>query len=316
MKIAAVQCRSIPGNIEENLKKHEELIRTAKANGAGMVLFPELSVTGYVPNYSLWEILIRQKSDILKWAKDAAKKYQVYLGIGLSEFINEEIRNTYVITGPQGDIEGRAEKDHAEAYVFKMGNGVHIINIRDIKIGICICADNHFTDIIEKIQKENVSLFLMPHAWPTPYRAGSGVKQQDIIFQNNELKELPVKIALLLKTPVVFVNQIGTMERMSGLFGKFMTPDTFKLQGFSRIINSEGMVLSEINDEEGIVYSEIDITGNKKVEYDSVPNYNGWIHEGSVFIRKVLAPLDIVLGRNQYRKKLKKFIKDHNLKGC
>lgn len=106
------------------------------------------------------------------------------------------------------------------------------------------------------------------------------------------------------------------MERMSGLFGKFMTPDTFKLQGFSRIINSEGMVLSEINDEEGIVYSEIDITGNKKVEYDSVPNYNGWIHEGSVFIRKVLAPLDIVLGRNQYRKKLKKFIKDHNLKGC
>ena len=195
-----------------------------------------------------------------------------------------------------------------------MGNGVHVININNKKIGVCICADNHFTEIIEKIQKENVSLFIMPHAWPTPYKVGNGVKQKDIINQNNELKELPVKIAQLLKVPVVFVNQIGTMEKMLGFFGKFMTADNFKLQGFSRIIDSKGTLLSEIDDKEGIIYSDIDITKNENVEYDSVPNYNGWIHEGSVIVRKILAPIDITLGQKQYKKQLRRWraINDQN----
>jgi len=313
MKIAAVQYKSIHKKIAENLLRHEGFIKTAKANGAEMVVFPELSVTGYIPNYSLWDVLLENKTDVLEWMKEKSRQYKVFLGIGLIEYMNKNIRNTYVITDLQGNLAGRAEKDHAESYVFKMGNGVHIININDKKIGVCICADNHFTEIIEKMQKENISLFLMPHAWPTPYKVGNGVKQKDIIKQNDELKKLPVRIAQLLKVPIVFVNQIGTMDKMSGLFGKFMAPDNFKLQGFSRIIDSKGTLLSEIDDKEGIIYSDIDITNNKNIEYDSVPNFDGWIHEGSMFLRKILAPIDIALGQIKYKNELKKFIQNHHL---
>jgi N-carbamoylputrescine amidase len=278
-----------------------------------MVLFSELSVAGYIPNYSLWDILKDNCFDIINWMRETSRKYKIYLGVGLFEYINNEIRNTYIITGPEGNIEGRAEKDHAEAYIFKMGNGVHIIKIKDIKIGVCICADNHFTDVIEIIQKENVSILLMPHAWPTPFKTGGGLKEEDLISQNDELKNLPVKIAKLVNAPVVFINQIGIMDRMIGIFGKFMTPDNFCLQGHSRIIDSEGSVLSEIDVREGIIYSNVELKKNTAIKYTPVPNFDGWIHEGSKFIRKIIAPIDIKIGQKRYRKMLSKYIKDNHL---
>ena len=116
----------------------------------------------------------------------------------------------------------------------------------------------------------------------------------------------------MLKCPVVFINQVGTMDNMLGLFGKLMTPDNYRLQGFSRIIESNGNVLSEINDNEGIIYSDIDITKNETGGHAKVPNYNGWVHEGSFVIRKILAPIDIAIGQMTYKKKLGKFIiKNH-----
>jgi predicted amidohydrolase len=313
MKIAAVQFESLHGRITENLIRHEQQIVAAKSNGADMILFPELSICGYIPNYSLWNVLANTKTDIIKWMKEISKEYEVYLGVGLFEYLNNEIRNTYIITDQNGNMLGRAEKNHAESYVFRMGNGVHIIQLGDFKIGVCICADNHFTEIVQQLQKENISMLLMPHAWPTPYKIGNGVKQEDIEFQNKELRELPIEMAKFLNCPVVFINQVGTMEKMLGLFGKLMTPDNYRLQGYSRIIESNGNVLSEMNDNEGIIYSDIDISQNKAIEYVPVPNYNGWIHEGSFIARKILAPIDIAIGQRKYKKSLSKFVKKNHL---
>jgi hypothetical protein len=92
-----------------------------------------------------------------------------------------------------------------------------------------------------------------------------------------------------------------------------MTPANFKLQGHSSIIDSDGRVLSEIDDKAGIIYSTIDIKENNNADYESVPDYNGWIHGGSAFVRKILAPIDIRIGQKQYRRKLETFIQDNHL---
>lgn len=313
MKIAAVQYEAIRGQIAENLEKHEEYMKQARQNGAEMVVFPELSVTGYLPNYSLWNVLADNKIDIIQWMKDKSAHYNVYLGVGLAEYLNGEMRNTYVITGPDGHFVGRAEKHHAESYIFGMGNGAHRMTIAGQRVGVGICADNHFTKIMQQFQKEQVSLLLMPHAWPTPYKVGNVITKEDLVRQNNELKELPKKVAQIVKTPVVFVNQVGSMARMEGLFGRLMKPDTFKLQGFSRIVASNAEVISEIDDTEGVIYSEVDLSKKENDEFSEVPNYSGWIHEGSFFIRRFLAPIDILLGQRRYKKELARFVKNNQV---
>jgi predicted amidohydrolase len=46
MKICVVQTRPIKGDIARNIVQHKHLIDLATANGADIVFFPELSITG------------------------------------------------------------------------------------------------------------------------------------------------------------------------------------------------------------------------------------------------------------------------------
>ncbi len=49
MKICAAQSRPIKGDIQSNIDNHKKLIDLAVCNGAGTIIFPELSLTGYEP---------------------------------------------------------------------------------------------------------------------------------------------------------------------------------------------------------------------------------------------------------------------------
>jgi predicted amidohydrolase len=47
-KIAAAQIPSIRGDVAANISAHEDAIRAASAHAVSMVVFPELSLTGWI----------------------------------------------------------------------------------------------------------------------------------------------------------------------------------------------------------------------------------------------------------------------------
>ena len=47
MKVAAAQIACVPGDISANLRKIRDFAARAKAGGAELVVFPEMSDTGY-----------------------------------------------------------------------------------------------------------------------------------------------------------------------------------------------------------------------------------------------------------------------------
>jgi predicted amidohydrolase len=49
MKLIAAQILPVPGGYEKNIAKHIDIIHMAANQGANLVLFPELSLTGYEP---------------------------------------------------------------------------------------------------------------------------------------------------------------------------------------------------------------------------------------------------------------------------
>lgn len=55
MKICIAQIASVAGHVDENVKKHQDMVITASQNAVDMIVFPELSLSGYEP--SLAEIL-------------------------------------------------------------------------------------------------------------------------------------------------------------------------------------------------------------------------------------------------------------------
>jgi len=61
MKICAAQIKSVKGDVAVNIQHHKAFIRLAVEESAGMIVFPELSITGYEP--SLAKELATTKED-------------------------------------------------------------------------------------------------------------------------------------------------------------------------------------------------------------------------------------------------------------
>lgn len=49
MKICVAQTRPVKGDIQSNIENHKKMINLAISNGAQVIVFPELSITGYEP---------------------------------------------------------------------------------------------------------------------------------------------------------------------------------------------------------------------------------------------------------------------------
>ncbi len=82
-KIALAQMAPSLGNLARNLALHEKLAREAASHGAGLVLFPELSLTGYFIKDLVPTVALRRDSPAL--APLLALSRDVALVVGLAE---------------------------------------------------------------------------------------------------------------------------------------------------------------------------------------------------------------------------------------
>jgi N-carbamoylputrescine amidase len=211
-----------------------------------------------------------------------------------------DIFNVFILADPQGEIAGRAYKANAEANVFKGGRREHVIETPIGRIGIGICADNQFASHLELMHERQVDMILMPHAWPTPFRAAGAVSAADVAAQQRRLIELPLLYARSLGVPVVFVNQIGPLLPIGGILGRLMNPATWRLRGQSRLIDSDGSLVAALDDQEGVLVATIHLNSARK-HYREPRTYGGWLQPGAVLVRSVIIPLDTMIGQLSYK---------------
>lgn len=80
MKIAIAQIASKPGDIESNLESHLQTIERAVENDSDLVIFPELSLTGYNVRERAAELAISAQSSIFQPLLEASRTADVLLG--------------------------------------------------------------------------------------------------------------------------------------------------------------------------------------------------------------------------------------------
>jgi predicted amidohydrolase len=139
----------------------------------------------------------------------------------------------------------------------------------------------------------------MPHAWPTLARAARLVSQADVVAQQERMTELPVLYACALGVPVVFVNQVGPLLPIGGILGHLMDTRIWRLRGQSRIVDSDGSVLGQLGEDEGVLTADALMDPARK-HYDAQPSFGGWLQPGPWAGRHVIIPPDIAGGRLSY----------------
>jgi predicted amidohydrolase len=82
MKLCAAQLRPITGDTGRNISRHLDLAALALGCGAQLLLFPELSLTGYEPSLAAG-LQFRPDDERLVPLRTFSNRHQMILGIGL-----------------------------------------------------------------------------------------------------------------------------------------------------------------------------------------------------------------------------------------
>ena len=142
MKICVIQARAAKGDIEANIHQHKQKIELALANGAEMVFFPELSITGYEP--TLAKALASDESDSRFEAfQRISDEKRVTIGVGMPIKNNSLPIIGMIIFQPGKHAQTYFKKYiHPDEEPFFTGGreSVNIIGVEQ-NIGLAICYE-------------------------------------------------------------------------------------------------------------------------------------------------------------------------------
>ena len=148
LTIALAQITTHLGDVLANLEKHLEFIRQAKATGADLIVFPELSLTGYCLQDIVPTVAHRPSVDdpVFKPLLEASQWLDLVVG-----FVHEDSRNRFYIAAAYLS-EGQVVHVHHKVYLptyglfdegrfFAPGNEVRAFDTRFGRTGMLICED-------------------------------------------------------------------------------------------------------------------------------------------------------------------------------
>lgn len=172
MRVALGQIDMIWEDKEASVQKAEKMISEAALRKADIIIFPEMSFTGFSMNLQkIGEE--KNNSETVSKMRNLAKKYYIAIGFGWSSLPEKEEKkgkNIFSVVGSDGSIIAEYEKIHpftygGEALVY--GGGEHIISFpfKEHMISLFICYDLRFPEIFQVAAKKSDVIFVIAQ-WP------------------------------------------------------------------------------------------------------------------------------------------------------
>lgn len=168
--IGLAQVAATPYAVEDNRHRAADAIATAFAQGANLVVVPEMMVPGYLLDR---ERLLAVAEPVPgptteEWGELAAQGSGYIVG-GLCERDGDLLFNSAVVAGPDGKLIGHYRKTHlfgAEKQVFAPGDlGFPLVTTEFGTIGLCVCYDLRFVEVVRLMALQGAELICVPTAW-------------------------------------------------------------------------------------------------------------------------------------------------------
>ncbi len=228
MKICIVQTKSSKGNIKGNIQNHIQWIKTAIMEKADLIIFPELSLTGYEPTLAK-ELATCQNDVILSDFQKISSSNNITIGVGLPTKSRSGLSISMIIFYPNQPCQTYSKQilHPDETLYFTEGKEHGIISIKNHKVAPAICYESLKEEHIIKAKELGADIYLASVA-----KSQSGIAEA--------YKYFPV-IAKKYSTPILLANCIGYC-------------DNFESVGQSAIWNEKGNLIGQLdNRNEGIL---------------------------------------------------------------
>jgi predicted amidohydrolase len=198
----------LDGDRRGNFTRIENAIVEAKSKGANMLCFPEAMLLGWLnPDaHNRSHPIPGPDSDRLC---ELAKRYDVYLCVGLEEKDADRLYNSAILIDEKGQILLKHRQINVASELmnppYSPGSDIGIADTKFGRIGLLICSDTHREDILDRMAALKPNLLLTPLGF-----AEEGAKWPG---HGQELQQVVANTAKRTGAVVVGTNPVGRISK-------------------------------------------------------------------------------------------------------
>jgi predicted amidohydrolase len=211
LNLALAQIATKLGDVQSNLEKHLDFIKQAKARKADLVVFPELSLTGYVLQDLVPTVAHRPVEDdpVFEPLLKASQGLDLVVG-----FVDEDSRHRFYIASAYLSG-GRVLHVHHKVYLptyslfdegrfFAHGDSIRAFDTRFGRVGLLICEDFWHASPPYLLWLDGADLLLFSSASP-----GRGLNDHDKLESAWWVENVNQSYANLFTSFVAHSNRVG-----------------------------------------------------------------------------------------------------------
>ena len=249
LKLALAQINTKLGVVESNLEKHLQQIEKAVRNGAQLVVFPELSLTGYALQDLAHTVAHRADPADPVFKQLLAASHDIDVVVS---FVEEDVRNRFFISSAylsQGTILHVHRKVYLPTYglfdegrFFAWGDTTAAFDTRFGRVGMLICEDFWHVSPPYLLWLDGADIFIFISASP-----GRGLSADPQLSTVHWVESINRAYASSFTSFVVHCNRVGY-------------EDGLHFSGGSTVFDPDGNLVSRAPyDQESLTTSTIDL---------------------------------------------------------
>lgn len=249
MKIAMLQMKA-EGSMQANLSKSLKAIELAAKRGADLILFPEVQLTEFFPQYpkqNVSDYRLELDSEVVVAFQNAAKKNKIMVVPNIYLAEGENTFDASLLIGQDGHLIGlqkmvhvaQAPQFYEQDYYTPSDTGFQVFETPFGSIGIVVCFDRHYPESIRTEVLMGADLILIPTV---------NTKQEPM-----ELFEQEIRVQAFQNSAMVAMcNRVGEEGEMD-------------FAGESLVVDADGQRIFKADDTEQLIVVDVDLAEARRV---------------------------------------------------
>jgi len=252
--VGAAQIATPPEEIETNLETHLEMIARARAQAVDLLVFPELSLTGYTLSDDSYRLARSRHDKVVRQIAEASQGMTTQFGF-IEEGPGAQFYNA-TLAVRDGKIEHLHRKVNLPSYGkldenkhFATGRFMETAMLDDVwRYAILICADAWNPALIHLAAMNGATLLSIP--------ISSSIDAVDGEFSNPHGWDLAIRFyAMTYGMPVIMTNRVGV-------------EGAAEFWGGSAIIDAHGRIIEQAGDQQELIIAELDYAQVREARFN------------------------------------------------
>ncbi len=244
MRIAVFQGKSSVGELDGNLKRLISISEEASEMGAFLMLFPELFLSGYTLDRKVLEdgahFLDEKLDEIVKLSRDL----DMAIVFGTPRIVGGKLRNSVAVIKKKREalFYDKTHLFRREKEVFEPGDDFLVFDFKGVRFGVLVCYEVGFPEVARVLALRGAQVLLAPFAFG---------KEREMIYET-------ATRARAIENGAYLAASSTTGKGLMDFIGR------------SRIVHPSGRVMKQIDEGEGLLIGDIDLSALDHYRYEEV----------------------------------------------